>query len=82
MQKGFIVLEERKEYILRQADNRWRAFKTRLRKKWMYHKKTGRLRKKPPVKYPWIYQAIWDKFVTWSTSDEFKVLFDYHFFLK
>lgn len=76
VQKGFVVLEERRKWILAQADDRWRAYKTRLRKHWMYHKKSGRLSNNPPTwKYPWITKDIWDKFVEWCTSDEFKVLY-------
>lgn len=79
MQKEFIVLEERKKYILQQADDRWRAYKTRLRKKWLYHK-SGRLRARPPDwKYPWLTQEIWNKFVAQSTSEKFKVLVYYPF---
>uniref|UniRef100_A0A803MY04 Transposase n=1 Tax=Chenopodium quinoa TaxID=63459 RepID=A0A803MY04_CHEQI len=75
IKKGFVVLEERKPYILQQADDRWRAFKTRLRRDWVYHKNSGRLRENPPNwKYPWITLDVWKKFVELSTTDTFKAV--------
>ncbi|XP_021727713.1 uncharacterized protein LOC110694856 [Chenopodium quinoa] len=71
--KGFYVPENRKGYVLSRASIRWKAFKTRLRTKWLY-KKDKTLRQKPPHKYPFIHESDWDTFVQICTSDEFKEL--------
>ncbi|KAL6558519.1 hypothetical protein OROMI_018869 [Orobanche minor] len=69
--RGFYVPEGRKGWVLTRASLRWRAFKTRLRKKYMYLK-NGMLSDKPPPKYPFIRQNDWTKFVEYCTSDTFK----------
>ncbi|KAH9612863.1 hypothetical protein KSS87_014091 [Heliosperma pusillum] len=69
--KGFTVRHDRKKWILSRADDYWRAFKTRLRRLWMY-KKSGKLRKRPPWKYNWILQPAWDKFKEMCTTEKFK----------
>ncbi|KAK9698223.1 hypothetical protein RND81_08G089600 [Saponaria officinalis] len=69
--KGFTVIQDRKKWILSRADDRWRAFKTRLRNRWLY-KKSRRLRKRPPWKYPWITQTVWDKFKEMCTAENFQ----------
>lgn len=62
-----------KSWVLRRASIRFRAFKTRLRKFWVY-KSTGKIRKIVPWKYPWISQDDWDKFVAYNTSPEYQVV--------
>ncbi|KAL9228004.1 hypothetical protein vseg_003628 [Gypsophila vaccaria] len=69
--KGFTVRADRKKWILSRACDLWRGFKTRLRKRWLY-KKSGKLRKRPPWKYPWIIQPVWDKFKELCTTEKFK----------
>ncbi|KAL9232810.1 hypothetical protein vseg_007875 [Gypsophila vaccaria] len=71
--KGFMVRQDRRKWILSRASKRWNSFKTRLRKYWLY-KYEGRIRKKAPWKYLWIYQATWDKFTATYTSPEFREL--------
>ncbi|XP_057532313.1 uncharacterized protein LOC130810320 [Amaranthus tricolor] len=71
--KGFVVLEHRKNWILSRAGTRWRAWKARLRKNWLY-RSIGIIREKPPKDYPWILQIDWDKFIKYCTSKEFKEL--------
>ncbi|KAL6580747.1 hypothetical protein OROMI_006670 [Orobanche minor] len=73
LSRGFYVPEGRKGWVLTRASLRWRAFKTRLRKKYMYLK-NGMLSDKPPPKYPFIRQNDWTKFVEYCTSDTFKEL--------
>lgn len=73
MQKGFTVRGDRRKWILNQAAERWRAFKTRLRNRWLHHKKSGRERIRPPWKYPWITQTVWDEFKKICLDDKFKV---------
>ncbi|XP_074320440.1 uncharacterized protein LOC141657187 [Silene latifolia] len=68
--KGFTVPAHRRKWILSRADDRWRAFKTRLRKLWLY-KKSGKLRKRPPWKYR-IQQSAWDKFKEMCTTEKFQ----------
>ncbi|KAL2922063.1 ATP-dependent protease ATPase subunit HslU, partial [Bienertia sinuspersici] len=69
--KGFTVLESRKKWVLTRAAARWRAFKTFLRKWWLY-RKNGSIRRSAPWKYPWISQSVWDKFIQLCTSEKFK----------
>ncbi|KAL2938202.1 ATP-dependent protease ATPase subunit HslU, partial [Bienertia sinuspersici] len=69
--KGFTVLESRKKWVLTRAATRWRAFKTFLRKWWLY-RKNGSIRRSAPWKYPWISQSVWDKFIQLCTSENFK----------
>lgn len=71
-----MVLEHRKNWILSRAGIRWRAWKARLRKNWLY-RSTGMIREKPPKDYPWILQTDWEKFIKYCTSKEFKVSFLY-----
>ncbi|XP_074320639.1 uncharacterized protein LOC141657343 isoform X2 [Silene latifolia] len=70
--KGFTVPAQHKKWILSRADDRWRAFKTRLRKLWLY-KKSGKLRKRTPWKYH-IHQSAWDKFKEMCTTEKFQEL--------
>uniref|UniRef100_A0A803KV16 Uncharacterized protein n=1 Tax=Chenopodium quinoa TaxID=63459 RepID=A0A803KV16_CHEQI len=73
--RGFIVPEERRNYVLGRASIRWRAFKARLRKDWMYDTKgvnPNVIIKKPPSIYPLITQADWTKFIETYTDDAFK----------
>ncbi|XP_021753908.1 uncharacterized protein LOC110719316 isoform X1 [Chenopodium quinoa] len=77
--RGFIVPEERRNYVLGRASIRWRAFKARLRKDWMYDTKgvnPNVIIKKPPSIYPLITQADWTKFIETYTDDAFKELSD------
>ncbi|KAL2933984.1 hypothetical protein RDABS01_017103, partial [Bienertia sinuspersici] len=69
--KGFTVLESRKKWVLTRAAARWRAFKTFLRKWWLY-RENGSIRRSAPCKYPWISQSVWDKFIQLCTSEKFK----------
>ncbi|KAL2934192.1 Protease HtpX-like protein 2, partial [Bienertia sinuspersici] len=69
--KGFTVLESRKKWVLTRAATRRRAFKTFLRKWWLY-RKNGSIRRSAPWKYPWISQIVWDKFIQLCTSENFK----------
>ncbi|KAL2894705.1 F-box/LRR-repeat protein 17 [Bienertia sinuspersici] len=69
--KGFTVLESRKKWVLTRAAARWRAFKTFLRKWWLY-RENGSIRRSAPWKYPWISQNVWDKFIQLCTSEKFK----------
>ena len=71
--------EERRNYVLGRASIRWRAFKARLRKDWMYDTKgvnPNVIIKKPPSIYPFITQADWTKFIETYTHDTFKVIFE------
>ena len=80
MQKGFDIPEGRKKLVLTRASQRWRAFKTRLRKFWLYRKRKNKekvLRKKSPWKYPWINQNDWNKFIKTYTNSDFEVSFPY-----
>ncbi|XP_021730809.1 uncharacterized protein LOC110697739 [Chenopodium quinoa] len=73
--RGFIVPEERRNYVLGRASIRWRAFKARLRKDWMYDTKgvnPNVIIKNPPSIYPFITQADWTKFIETYTDDAFK----------
>ncbi|XP_021751610.1 uncharacterized protein LOC110717260 isoform X1 [Chenopodium quinoa] len=77
--KGFDVLEKRKKYILGRASIRWRAFKTRLRKYWLYkvHGNKKVVRKTSPWKYPMILQTNWNKFIkTYIEDDAFQSTLD------
>ncbi|XP_021766289.1 uncharacterized protein LOC110730776 [Chenopodium quinoa] len=77
--RGFIVPEERRNYVLGIALIRWRAFKSRLRKDWMYDTKgvnPNVIIKKPPSIYTFITQANWTKFIVTYTDDTFKVIFE------
>ncbi|KAL2943959.1 tRNA dimethylallyltransferase, partial [Bienertia sinuspersici] len=67
--KGFTVLESRKKWVLTRAAARWRAFKTFLRKWWLY-RENGSIRRSAPWKYPWISQSVWDKFIQLCTSEK------------
>ncbi|KAL2898104.1 tRNA dimethylallyltransferase, partial [Bienertia sinuspersici] len=69
--KGSTVLESRKKWVLTRAAARWRAFKTFLRKWWLY-RENGSIRRSAPWKYPWISQSVWDKFIQLCTSEKFK----------
>ncbi|KAL2937207.1 ATP-dependent protease ATPase subunit HslU, partial [Bienertia sinuspersici] len=69
--KGFTVLESRKKWVLTRAAARWRAFKTFLRRWWLY-RENGSIRRSAPWKYPWISQSVWDKFIQLCTSEKFK----------
>ncbi|KNA25579.1 hypothetical protein SOVF_005650, partial [Spinacia oleracea] len=71
--RGFFVIENRKGGILSKAAKRCKAFKTRLRVQWMYLE-DGTIRQQPPWKYSWILKPDWDKFVDYSTSEEFKAI--------
>ena len=73
MQKGFYVIENRRNWILTQASKRWKAFKTRLRLEWMYLE-DGAVRQQPPWKYPFIKDTDWEMFVKYCTSKEFQVV--------
>ncbi|KAK9676600.1 hypothetical protein RND81_11G088100 [Saponaria officinalis] len=75
--KGFIVPDEHRGYVLRRASTRWRCFKARLRKDWMYDSKGENKKviiRKPPSIYPWINQTDWDKFIATYTDPKFKEL--------
>ena len=73
MQKGFTVLEHRKDWILSRAGNRWRAWKSRLRRDFLYLP-NGKVNEDPPTSlYPWILQHDWKKFIETCTSEKFKV---------
>ena len=79
MQKGFIIPEDRKGYVLKQASKRWRAFKARLRKDFIYEcDEEGNtidvIIWTPPSLYPWITVDDWKKFVETSIDDKFKVI--------
>ncbi|XP_021733385.1 uncharacterized protein LOC110700161 isoform X2 [Chenopodium quinoa] len=77
--RGFIVPEERRNYVLGRASIQWRAFKARLRKDWMYDTKgvnPNVIIKKPPSIYPFITQPDWTKFIETYTDDAFKELSD------
>lgn len=77
MQKGFIVPNERKSYVLGRASIRWRTFKARLRKNWMYDSKgenKNLIIRTPPAIYPWILQSDWLRFIATYTDPKFKVL--------
>ncbi|KAK9705159.1 hypothetical protein RND81_07G037300, partial [Saponaria officinalis] len=69
--KGFTIRAERRKWILSRACDYWRAFKTRLRKRWLY-RMSGKLRKSPPWKYPWIDKTVWDKFKEICSTEKFK----------
>ncbi|KAL2894494.1 ATP-dependent protease ATPase subunit HslU [Bienertia sinuspersici] len=69
--KGFTVLESRKKWVLTRDAARWRAFKTFLRRWWLY-RENGSIRRSAPWKYPWISQSVWDKFIQLCTSEKFK----------
>lgn len=82
MQKGFLVPEDRREWVLGRASIRWRTFKARLRRDWMYssnEKDKSVIMKKPPELYPWILQTDWDKFIETYTDPKFKVIFSVSF---
>ncbi|KAL2903692.1 Odorant receptor 46a isoform A [Bienertia sinuspersici] len=73
--RGFTVPEERRNYVFGRASIRWRAFKARLRKDWMYDTKGANkhvIIKKPPSMYPFITQNDWNKFIETYTDDKFK----------
>ncbi|KAK9669132.1 hypothetical protein RND81_13G111600 [Saponaria officinalis] len=78
--KGFIVPEDRKDYVLGRASILWRTFKARLRRDWLYESKGKNenvIRRKPPSSlYPWIDQTVWDKFIETYTDPKFKELSD------
>lgn len=79
MQKGFDVPEGRKSYVLGRASIRWRSFKARLRRDWMYDSKrenNNLIIRKPPSIYPWITQPDWDKFIEMYTDPKFKEISD------
>ncbi|XP_021743240.1 uncharacterized protein LOC110709337 isoform X1 [Chenopodium quinoa] len=77
--KGFTVPEDCKGYVIKQASKRWRAFKARLRKYFMYEcdeegNTTDVIIWTPPSLYPWITVDDWKKFVETSLDDKFKEL--------
>ncbi|XP_021845654.1 uncharacterized protein [Spinacia oleracea] len=69
--KGFTVLPDRRGWVVSRVSERWRAFKCRLVKNYLY-KKSGKIRKMAPSKYPFISQNDWEKFTAYCTSDKFK----------
>ncbi|XP_074319134.1 uncharacterized protein LOC141656159 [Silene latifolia] len=71
--KGFIVREDRRKWILTRASKIWNAFKTRLRKYWLY-KSDGEIRKKRTWKYRRIHQPVCDKFTATYTTPEFRAI--------
>ena len=81
MQKGFEIPNISKTWIFRRASIRFRAFKTRLRKFWVY-KSSGKIRKIVPWKYPWISQVDWDEFVEYCTSPDYQVVVQLVTFLQ
>uniref|UniRef100_A0A803NAG0 DUF4216 domain-containing protein n=1 Tax=Chenopodium quinoa TaxID=63459 RepID=A0A803NAG0_CHEQI len=75
--KAFIVPEDRRGYVLKQASKRWRAFKFRLRKEFMYESDeegniTDVIIWTPPQLYPWITIDDWKMFVETYTHLNFK----------
>lgn len=69
--------EERRRYVLGRASIRWRCFKARLRKVFMYESKGENenvIIRTPPPLYGWITQTDWDKFIATYTDPKFKVL--------
>uniref|UniRef100_A0A803LSK6 Transposase n=1 Tax=Chenopodium quinoa TaxID=63459 RepID=A0A803LSK6_CHEQI len=80
--KEFDVPEKRNKYILwrdsiqGRASIRWRAFKTRFRKYWLYkvHGNKKVVRKTSPWTYPMVQQTYWNKFIkTYTEDDAFQV---------
>lgn len=68
--------ETRRRYVLTRASIRWRTFKARLRKFWLYHstgERKGTIKENPPWKYPWITKDDWNKFIGNSNDPKFKV---------
>ncbi|KAK9735034.1 hypothetical protein RND81_04G179000 [Saponaria officinalis] len=77
--KGFEVPEERRSYVLTRASIRWRTFKARLIKYWMYDTKGENknvIIRNPPSMYPWILQSHWNEFIATYTDPKFKELSD------
>lgn len=74
--------EDRRGYVLKQASKRWRAFKFRLRKYFIYeYDEEGNIINliiwTPPRLYPWITKDEWEIFIKTCTKFEFKVIFQY-----
>ncbi|KAL2924761.1 Kinesin-like protein KIF21A [Bienertia sinuspersici] len=51
-----VITRVERKWVLTRAAARWRAFKTFLRKWWLY-RKNGSIRRSAPWKYPWISQS-------------------------
>ncbi|XP_058733074.1 uncharacterized protein LOC131604663 [Vicia villosa] len=73
IQKAYVIGDERRNFIISEAGKLFRAFKVKLRIKYLKDK-DGNVNKKPPEKYSYITQEQWDKFVAHCTSDDFQKL--------
>jgi hypothetical protein len=73
LQKAYVVGDERKRFVLRRAGTLHRAWRTKVRKKFL-RDENGNINEHPPSDYPEIKQEHWDSFVATAQSDAFQVL--------
>jgi hypothetical protein len=75
LQKAFVIGDEHREYVLREAGKLHRAFRTKIAK-FFLKDSNGDFNKQRPAKYSYcIKQEHWDKFVAQRMSIHFQVIF-------
>ena len=75
LQKAFVIGDEHREYVLREAGKLHRAFRTKIAKIFLKDS-NGDFNKQRPAKYSYcIKQEHWDNFVAQRMSIHFQVIF-------
>lgn len=72
-QKAYVIEDEPYTFVIKEAGKLFRAFKVKLRSKYLKDK-DGNVNKKSLEKYSYITQEQWDIFVVKCMSDDFQII--------